>query len=152
VTVTLITGTSSGIGEAVALYFARKGHRVFASMRDPERGGAVLRDAASAESLDLEVVCIDVDDHDSVERGVASVLERAGHVDVLINNAGIGGGGPFEETDDDVWHALMETNFHGAVRMTRAVLPTMRARQSGAIVQVTSVGGRVAAAPAAAAF
>jgi NAD(P)-dependent dehydrogenase (short-subunit alcohol dehydrogenase family) len=148
VTVTLITGTSSGIGQAAAVHFARKGHRVFASMRDPDRGGDPLRDAARAEKLHVELLRIDVNDGQSVERGVASVLDAAGHIDVLINNAGIGGGGPFEETSDDVWHALMETNFHGAVRMTRAVLPGMRARQSGAIVQVTSTGGRVAAAPA----
>jgi NAD(P)-dependent dehydrogenase (short-subunit alcohol dehydrogenase family) len=148
VTVTLITGTSSGIGQAAAVHFARQGHRVFASMRDPDRGGDPLRDAARSEKLHLELLSIDVTDGQSVERGVASVLDAAGHIDVLINNAGIGGGGSFEETSDDIWHALMQTNFHGAVRMTRAVLPGMRARQSGAIVQVTSTGGRVAAAVA----
>jgi NAD(P)-dependent dehydrogenase (short-subunit alcohol dehydrogenase family) len=143
-TVTLITGTSSGIGQAAALHFARRGHHVFASMRNPDQGGDPLRDAIRSESLDLELLRIDVDDGESVQRGVASVLDKAGHIDVLINNAGVGGGSAFEETSDDVWRALMETNFHGAVRMTRAVLPGMRARQSGAIVQVTSAGGRIA--------
>ena len=117
---------------------------MFASMRNPDRGGDPLRDAARSETLNLELLRIDVDDGESVERGVASVLDKAGQIDVLINNAGVGGGSAFEETSDDIWHALMETNFHGAVRMTRAALPGMRARQSGAIVQITSTGGRVA--------
>lgn len=146
-TVTLITGSSSGIGQATALHFARKGHQVFASMRNPEAGGEPLRTAAKDEGLKIELVTLDVDDADSAKSAVQTVLDSAGRIDVLVNNAGVGGGGAFEETTDEEWHAIMETNFHGAVRMTNAVLPGMRARKSGAIVQVTSVAGRIASPP-----
>ncbi len=146
-TVTLITGTSTGIGQASALHFARKGHHVYASMRNPDAGGQPLRDAAMAENLTIDLLALDVDDPDSVRQGVGSVLGAEGRVDVLINNAGVGAGAPFEETSEDAWHAIMETNFHGAVRMTQAVLPGMRARKSGTIVQVTSVAGRLACSP-----
>ncbi len=149
-TVTLITGTSTGIGQAAALHFARKGHHVYASMRNPDKGGGPLRDAANAENLSIDLVALDVDDAESVKQGVAGVLEAEGRVDVLINNAGVGGGSPFEETTDEAWHAMMETNFHGAVRMTQAVLPGMRARRHGNIVQVSSVSGRLANSPQAA--
>ena len=94
--VTLITGTSTGIGQATALHLARQGYRVFASMRNPSQGAAALTDVALAERLPLEVLQLDVDDPISAVRAVEDVRQKAGQIDVLINNAGIGGGGSAE--------------------------------------------------------
>ena len=90
--IALITGTSTGIGQATALYLARRGYHVFASMRNLEKG-AVLTDVANAERLPLEVIQLDVDDPISADRAVLTVQQEAGRIDVLINNAGIGGDG-----------------------------------------------------------
>ncbi|MFQ5398175.1 MAG: SDR family NAD(P)-dependent oxidoreductase [Anaerolineae bacterium] len=125
---------------------ARQGHHVFASMRNPASGSAVLTQSARQEGLKLEVIQLDVNDSKSSEQAVQEVLERAGKLDVLINNAGIGGGGPVEETPEEVLRAVFETNFFGAVRMMRLVLPTMRRARSGAIVNVSSIAGRLAGA------
>ncbi|OAI43867.1 short-chain dehydrogenase, partial [bacterium SCGC AG-212-C10] len=145
--VTVITGTSTGIGQTTALHLARKGHTVWATMRNPAAGGAPLTEAATTEGLDLRLLALDVDNDDSVERGMAEVFAASGQVDVLVNNAGIGGAKSLEETSDAELRAMMETNFFGAMRMVRAVLPGMRERQSGTIVNVTSVAGIVANAP-----
>jgi NAD(P)-dependent dehydrogenase (short-subunit alcohol dehydrogenase family) len=143
--VVLVTGTSSGIGLATALYFARKGHDVYAGVRNPATA-TELKGALEREELPVTSVAIDVDADGSVERGVGEVLGRAGRVDVLVNNAGIGGGGPIEDVPVDWVKALFETNYFGAVRMIRAVLPGMREQRSGAIVNVSSLGGVVAIA------
>jgi NAD(P)-dependent dehydrogenase (short-subunit alcohol dehydrogenase family) len=145
--IALITGTSTGIGHATALYLARRGYHVFASMRNLANGATTLTDVADAERLPLEVIQLDVDDPLSADRGVQDVQQKAGRIDVLINNAGIGGGGAIEETPEELVRAVFETNFFGAMRLIRAVLPGMRQRQSGAIVNVTSVAGRLATSP-----
>ena len=142
--VTLITGTSTGIGQATALRLARQGHHVFASMRNPATGSSVLTEAAGQEGLEIDVIQLDVNDADSCEQAVRGVLEQTGRLDVLINNAGIGGGGPIEEAPEEVLRAVFETNFFGAMRMMRLVLPTMREARSGAIVNVASIAGRLA--------
>jgi NAD(P)-dependent dehydrogenase (short-subunit alcohol dehydrogenase family) len=139
---TLITGTSTGIGLATALHLARNGYHVFASMRDPATGSGVLTETAHQEGLQLEVLQLDVNDPDSSERAVHEVLQKAGQIDVLINNAGIGGGGPIEEMSEEFLRAVFETNFFGAMRLIRLVLPTMRKRRSGTIVNIASVLGR----------
>ena len=115
--VTLITGTSTGIGQTTALHLARQGHHVFASMRNPATGSSVLTKAANEEGLKLDVIQLDVNDPDSSEQAVRDVLEQTGQLDVLITNAGIGGGGPIEETPEKVLRAVFETNFFGAMRM-----------------------------------
>lgn len=145
-TVTLITGTSSGIGQATALHLARQGYHVYASMRNPASGSAPLVETARREDLRLEVIRLDVDDEDSSERAVREVLERAGRIDALVNNAGIAVGGPLEEVPDDQIRAVFETNFFGAMRLMRLVVPVMRHAQSGAIINVTSIMGRLARA------
>ncbi len=140
--VVLITGTSSGIGLATALHFGLKGHDVYASLRSPE-GSAKLTEAIGGRRLPITQVKIDVDDDDSVRRGVAEVLERAGRVDVLVNNAGWGVIGSLEEVSLDVAQRIFQTNYFGAVRMIREVLPGMRERRAGTIVNVSSLMGRV---------
>src|SRR5437773_9910674 len=143
--VALITGTSTGIGLATALHFARAGHDVYAGVRNLATATELTK-AIEREPLGVTPVVIDVDDGASVRRGVGEVLAKAGRVDVLVNNAGIGGGGPLEDVPVDWAHTLFETNYFGAIRMIQAVLPGMRVRRSGAIVNVTSIAGRVAIA------
>jgi NAD(P)-dependent dehydrogenase (short-subunit alcohol dehydrogenase family) len=138
----LITGCSSGIGLATAIHFAKAGHQVLAGFRNPETA-ADLRKAVE-EGLPITPVRIDVTDDASVAAGVASVLEQAGHIDVLVNNAGIGGSGPVELVPIERARQTFETNYFGAVRMMQAVLPEMRERRSGTIVNMTSMAGRIA--------
>ena len=143
--VALITGASTGIGLATALHFGRHGHDVWAAVRNPP-AATELRQAIEQERLPVRMVTLDVDDSGSVQRGVGQVLEQAGRIDVLVNNAGIGGGGPIEDVPVDWVKTLFETNYFGVVRVTQAVLPGMRARGAGAIVNISSVAGRLAIA------
>ena len=143
--VALVTGCSSGIGLATALHFAREKYDVRAGVRTPATATELTK-AIEREPLGVTPVVIDVDDVASVQRGVGEVLAKTGRVDVLVNNAGIGGGGPLEDVPVDWAHTLFETNYFGAIRMIQAVLPGMRVRRSGAIVNVTSIAGRVAIA------
>lgn len=140
--VSLVTGTSTGIGLATAICLAREGHTVYASMRDPTKSDA-LRAAAKEAGVELEIVALDVDDDVSVREGIGAILEREGRIDNLVNNAGIDDGDCLEETPLSVFRSVMETNFHGAIRCIHAVLPVMRARRSGCIVNVSSLTGRV---------
>src|SRR5690242_15346469 len=134
--VIVITGCSSGFGYHSALAFARRGDRVYASMRNPAKGD--LAKVVSDEGLDAEVLKLDVDDSDSVERGIGEVLEREGHIDALVNNAGIGGtAGVIEELPVDDWIAVVNTNLFGPLRCSRAVAGAMRERGQGAIVNVS---------------
>ena len=143
--VALITGTSTGIGLATALHFGRQGHDVWAGVRQPA-AATDLRAAIDAERLPVRIVALDVDDPGSVQRGVAELLDKSGRVDILVNNAGIGGGGPIEDVPVDWVKTLFETNYFGVLRVTQAVLPGMRERRAGAIVNVSSVAGRLAVA------
>ena len=143
--VTLITGTSSGIGLATAVHFAREGHEVWAGVRNPT-GATELREAIERDRLAIRVLTLDVDDAASVQRGVAEVQATSGRIDVLVNNAGIGGGGPIEDVPVDWAQGLFQTNYFGVVRMVQAVLPGMRQRGAGAIVNVSSIAGRLAIA------
>jgi NAD(P)-dependent dehydrogenase (short-subunit alcohol dehydrogenase family) len=140
----LITGSSTGIGRATAERFAARGWRVFASMRHPERG-AELRALAAARGWRLTTPELDVTRDDSVAAAVAVVMdETAGGLDVLVNNAGYYAFGSLEETTPDELRAQLETNVVGVHRVTRAVLPAMRARRGGTVVTLGSVSGRVA--------
>ncbi len=140
----LITGSSSGIGRATAERFAARGWRVFASMRRPE-AGAELRDLAAGKGWRLSTPALDVTRDDSVAAAVGALLaETSGRLDVLVNNAGYYAWGPLEETTPDELRAQLETNVVGVLRVTRAVLPAMRARRAGAVVTLGSVSGLVA--------
>jgi NAD(P)-dependent dehydrogenase (short-subunit alcohol dehydrogenase family) len=140
--VAVVTGTSTGIGFATSVHLARHGYRVFAGMRNLAKAEP-LRAAAAEARLPVEVIPLDVTSTDSIARAFASVTAH-GPVEVLVNNAGIGGATPLELTPEDEHRRMFETNYFGAIRCIQAVLPGMRERRRGAIVNVTSVGGRVA--------
>jgi NAD(P)-dependent dehydrogenase (short-subunit alcohol dehydrogenase family) len=142
----LVTGASRGIGKATCLSLARAGHRVFATMRDPARAPE-LSAVAAAESLPIVVASMDVDADESVRRGVADIIAEHGPLDALVNNAGIECRGSIEELALDEFRAVMETNYFGAIRCMQAVLPGMRSRRSGCIVNVSSVAGRISTSP-----
>ena len=142
----LVTGSNSGIGLATAVALARARHTVVAAMRNLARGAEIGKIAAQ-EKLPIHLATLDVDDDASVREAFAQVAAQHGPVDVLVNNAGIGGGGAIEETQLDSFRQVMETNFFGALRCIQAVVPGMRERRRGAIVNVSSVAGRMASAP-----
>src|SRR5262245_10961364 len=143
--VVLVTGTSSGIGLATATHFARQGHEVWAGVRTPATA-TELQETIERDRLPIRVIGLDVDDPASVQRGVGEVHDKVGRIDVLVNNAGIGGGGPIEDVPVDWAQSLFQTNYFGVVRMVQAVLPGMRQRRSGTIVNVSSIAGRLAIA------
>jgi len=143
--VALVTGTSSGIGLATAVTLARGGDAVIATMRNIN-GASELRKIVSEEKLSVEVAALNVDDDASVRDAIGKALAERGHIDVLVNNAGVGGGGAVEEVSMDFFRQTMETNFFGALRCIKAVIPSMRERRQGCIINVTSVAGRVAIA------
>jgi NAD(P)-dependent dehydrogenase (short-subunit alcohol dehydrogenase family) len=141
----LITGTSSGIGFSTALSFARAGHKVYATMRQPNRAPELAQIVAK-EKLPIVISAIDVDSDVSVKEGIGRILKE-GPLDVLINNAGIERTGSVEELPLSEFRAVMETNYFGAIRCIQAVLPTMRQRHSGCIINMSSVAGRIANSP-----
>ncbi len=138
--VVLITGCSTGIGFATALLLARKGYRVFATLRNLKKAGP-LRQAASG--LPIEILPLDVDKSVSVQKAVAVLLKKTGRLDALINNAGLGAFGALEEFTDEDIQTQYETNVFGLMRVTKAVLPVMRAQKSGRIIQLSSLAGKM---------
>jgi NAD(P)-dependent dehydrogenase (short-subunit alcohol dehydrogenase family) len=145
--VALVTGTSSGFGQLIALTLARSGHTVHASMRHSRshnaRAAHQLRSIARAEDLAINVVDIDVRHEGSVERGVRRVLRSSGRIDVLVNNAGIYYPALLETQTVDQVKEIFDTNVFGQLRVNRAVLPTMRRQDEGLVVQITSGVGRI---------
>lgn len=137
----LVTGTSTGIGLATALRFARAGYRTWATMRDLAKAGP-LREARESEGLDLELLRLDVTDQPSIDDTMAEALP--GGLDVLVNNAGWAGGAPLEIVPEEQHRAMFDANYFGAIRMVQAVLPHMRERRAGVIVNLTSIAGRIA--------
>ncbi len=140
----LITGGTDGLGKAMALLLAQRGYHVFAAGRSAEKRAELDRIAAE-KRLPLETLELDVTDGTSVERSVAAVIRESGHIDVLINNAGVAYVGTVEDLTLDDWHRQFETNFFGVIRMTQAVIPHMRERKKGRIVLISSVAGLVTA-------
>jgi NAD(P)-dependent dehydrogenase (short-subunit alcohol dehydrogenase family) len=142
----VVTGSNSGIGLATAVALARASHTVVAAMRNLDRG-AEIRKIAEGEKLPIHLARLDIDDDASVRDAFSGVVARHGPVDVLVNNAGVPGGGPVEETAIDQFRQVMETNFFGGLRCIKAVIPSMRERRKGTIVNITSIAGRLASAP-----
>lgn len=136
--VALVTGCTSGIGEATALVLGARGFRVYASGRTLA-GVEHLHDRVPG----LEVIELDVRSDVSIESAVSRILHESGRFDVLVNNAGVGVLGATEDLDRGAWQRQFEVNLFGAAALTRAVLPTMRAQRDGYIVNVSSVAGRV---------
>lgn len=139
----LITGASSGIGKAIALYLAEKGYDVIGTSRSGER----LRDldaAAAAQGLKLSSVELDVNNDGSVAAAMSTLFTGRGKVDVLVNNAGYGLWGPLERLTVDEVRLQFETNLFGVLRMIKAVAPGMMGRGSGKIINMSSVVGRLA--------
>ena len=130
--VVLVTGASSGIGHAVASAFAAKGFEVFGTSRNPRNTQPIPG---------VELVQLDVTDDESVATAVSTVVQRAGRIDILVNNAGFGVLGAAEETSTAQAQQLFDTNFFGLVRVTREVLPYLRAQRSGRIINIGSVLG-----------
>ncbi|MHA1681700.1 MAG: SDR family oxidoreductase [Promethearchaeota archaeon] len=147
--VVFITGCSSGFGYLAARRLARDGHVVYATMRDVStRNKGVKEDleqfaSESDPSLEIKVVECDVLDVSSVNAAVQAMVDSEGRVDVLVNNAGYGLIGPVECAPEDKIRHQFDTNVFGVIRTIKAVLPHMRARRSGLIINVSSVGGRL---------
>jgi NAD(P)-dependent dehydrogenase (short-subunit alcohol dehydrogenase family) len=145
--VVLITGSSTGFGRLFAETLARKGHTVFATMRDPggrnAKNASEIRALAEKDSLPIHVLEMDVTEDASVERAVNAAVAKAGRIDVAINNAGYYLGGLEEAVTTEQARRLMDTNFLGPVRVNRAVLPHMRRQRSGVLMHISSGAGRV---------
>jgi NAD(P)-dependent dehydrogenase (short-subunit alcohol dehydrogenase family) len=139
----LITGTSSGIGMATTLVLARAGHTVIATMRNPA-ASPELADTAAREGLPVRILTLDVTSDESVRSCVAAV---DGPIDVLVNNAGVECHGSIEELPMEDIVGTMNTNYFGAVRCIKAVLPRMRDARSGCIINISSVAGRISNPP-----
>ena len=129
--VVLITGASSGIGQAVAQYLHKSGYIVYGTSRSPKR----------TPSSDFEMLPLDVTDVDTVKQAVSLLMQKEGKIDYLINNAGMGITGPIEETPTLEIRRVFETNFFGALEVIKAVLPHMRKQRSGMVINVTSIAG-----------
>jgi NAD(P)-dependent dehydrogenase (short-subunit alcohol dehydrogenase family) len=139
----LITGSSTGLGMETALRLAAAGFRVYATMRDVGHRGALL-DAAAQRGVQLEVLPLDVTDAASIDQAVGRVIDETGGLFGLVNNAGLGLRGCFEDLSELEIRRVFEANVFGTMAVTRRVLPAMRAAGRGRVVTITSVGGRIA--------
>ena len=138
----LITGASSGIGRATALYFQKQGWNVVATMRSPDQEIAGENSLAKLDRITC--LKLDVTDRPTIIDAVAETIDRFGAIDVLVNNAGYGMLGAFETSTPEQIQRQFDTNVFGLIETTRAVLPHFRDRKRGVIVNVASIGGRVA--------
>lgn len=134
--VALVTGASSGIGEAAALELHARGFTVYGAARRVERMSALAERG-------IRTVAMDVTDEDSMRDGVDRIVAETGRIDVLVNNAGYGSYGPVEEVALDEARYQFEVNVFGAARLTQLVLPHMRSRRHGRIINITSMGGKI---------
>ena len=142
----VVTGANSGIGRATTLAFAQAGYHVFGTVRGLGKADKLLAKATSLSLADrITLVEMDVADSASVTKGFAQIYAATDQVDVLVNNAGVGGNAVTEECPIDIYTEVFNINHNGSVRCIQAVLPQMRKRGSGAIVNVSSVVGRITA-------
>jgi NAD(P)-dependent dehydrogenase (short-subunit alcohol dehydrogenase family) len=140
--VALVTGSSSGIGLETALALAKDGYHTFASMRDVSKAGE-LENTAKKENLPIDVIKLDVDKEESIVSAIKKVISEGGRLDVLVNNAGYGQFGCTEDVSIDDFRKQFETNFFSIVRIIQEVAPIMRNQNSGSIINISSVAGRM---------
>jgi short-subunit dehydrogenase len=140
--VALITGCSSGIGYETALMLARNGFHTYATMRDTEKSNSLAK-TSEKEKLALQILELDVNDDKSIENAINRVKSEAKRIDILINNAGYGLVGFFEDLTLGEIRNQFETNFFGVLNITKKVIPIMRLQKSGAIVNISSGAGQV---------
>jgi NAD(P)-dependent dehydrogenase (short-subunit alcohol dehydrogenase family) len=136
----LVTGSASGLGREIAEAVLASGDRLLATARDSRQ----LNDLVERYGEQVCTAPLDVADEAAAKAAVAKAIDIFGRLDVLVNNAGYGDTAPFEQVSSERFRALIETNFLGVVSMTRAAIPTMRQQKSGCILQISSVGGRLA--------
>jgi len=136
----LVTGSASGLGRSIAEAVLASGDRLVATARDPRR----LEDLVKKYGDQVRTATLDVADEIAAYAAVQVAVDAFGRLDVVVNNAGYGDIAPFEQVSSERFKALVDTNFYGVVNMTRAALPTMRMQKSGTILQISSVGGRLA--------
>ena len=137
--VALITGCSSGFGEAIALALAQRGYQVVATMRKPESAPPSLKALAAAKDSNVIIAPLDVTNPVMRKQAIDLTVQRFGRIDLLINNAGISARGAFEDTPEDLYRAIYETNLFGPLELIRLALPIMRRQGAGRIINVTSV-------------
>lgn len=140
--VAVVTGSSRGIGHEISLTLARNSFFTYATMRNLQRGENI-KSLVEKEHLPLKIEQLDVTDESSIKNAINSITSEAGRIDVLVNNAGYGLGGAFEDLAIDEIRAQYETNLFGLIRTTQAVLPIMRRQKSGTIVNISSGAGRL---------
>ena len=136
----LVTGSASGLGRNIAEAVLASGDHLVATARDPRR----LEDLVKKYGDQVRTVALDVADEDAARAAVQVAIDAFGRLDVLVNNAGYGDVAPFEQLSSERFKAVIDTNFYGVVFVTRAALPTMRKQKSGCILQISSLGGRLA--------
>ena len=136
----LVTGSASGLGRNIAEAVVASGDRLVATARDPNR----LQDLADKYGDQIRTAPLDVVDETAAFAAVRAAVAAFGRLDVVVNNAGYGDVAPFEQLSSERFKAVMDTNFYGVVNVTRAALPIMRKQKSGCILQISSVGGRLA--------
>ena len=136
----LVTGSASGLGRNIAEAVLASGDHLVATARDPRR----LEDLVKKYGNQIRTAPLDVADEKAAQASVQLAVDAFGRLDVVVNNAGYGDIAPFEQLSSEKFKALMDTNFYGVVNVTRAALPIMRKQKSGCILQISSVGGRLA--------
>jgi short-subunit dehydrogenase len=139
----IITGASQGIGKATALLFSQKGYELTLVARDTNHLQALAQELQSLGRTAPLIVAGDVKDPSQVQRMVENALEHYGHIDVLINNAGIFASGPVEQFSLNDWHEVIDTNLWGYIHTINALLPHLLERRSGTIINISSIGGKV---------
>lgn len=139
--VVLITGSSSGIGLETSLLLAREGYITYASMRNTSKSEKI--ELSRQGYSNLKIIEIDVSNDKSVKDGIATILENEGHIDIVINNAGLDILGAVEDLSLQEFKDQFETNFYGVIRIVKEILPVMRYQNEGIIINVSSIGGRI---------
>jgi NAD(P)-dependent dehydrogenase (short-subunit alcohol dehydrogenase family) len=140
--VAVVTGSSSGIGLAASLALAKNGYLTYATMRNLAKRDTI-QSIAEKQHLPIRTIQLDVTDENSVKNAIQSILSESGRIDLLVNNAGYGLTGAFEDIGIDEIKSLYETNVFGVIRVTQAVLPIMRKQSSGRIINISSGAGRI---------